>query len=338
MNGRKANWAFLITILCYIGLAYVLALYFPMLGESLVWGNLFCELVVLTPVFLFTVFSKEKPGSFLIFRRIKLSSVLMVALFTFLTMPTLTLINLISQLWVENEVAAMMEGQSQVPFGLLYLSVGVIAPLLEEVACRGFFYHSYRRSTSAFSAMLLSALLFALVHMNFNQAGYAFVVGILSVLLMEATGSLWSSILYHGLINGSQALLMIGVLRENPQAYSEQAALITSDFLLYGISVYLVLAAVTLPLSWAVLVWLEGNGAGRGALAKIWRARKQRPWQGQESPSRAGAGDFPTEHTKRDKVFTLPLVLALILCAGVMTGLMSRLILAAAAYAGISFP
>ncbi len=328
MNGRRANWAFLITIVCYIGLAYVLALYFPAVGESLLWGNLLCELVVLTPIFLFTVFSKEKLSTFLTFRRIKFRSVLMVALFTFLTIPTLTLLNLISQLWVRNEVAAMMEGQSQTSFGLLYLSVGVIAPLLEEIACRGFFYHSYRKSASALSAMLLSALVFALVHMNFNQAGYAFVVGVLSVLLLEATQSLWSGIIYHGLINGSQAFLMMGVLRDNPQAYSEQAALITSDFLLYGIGVYLVLAAVTLPLSWAVLVWLEGNEAGHGALSGIWRERA----------ALAGEGDFSPAHIKKDKVFTLPLMLAVILSIGVMTGLVSRLVLAAVTYFGISFP
>ncbi len=313
MNGRKASWAFLITTVCYIGMVYTLALFFPALADSLVLSNLLCELVVVLPVFLFSVFSGEKIQSFLGFHKMKLSSVLMVGLFTFLSLPALSLFNLISQLWVENEVAAMMESQAQIPFGWLYLSVGVIAPVFEEIACRGFFYQSYRKTGGALKAMLLSALIFALVHMNFNQAAYAFVMGILAVLLVEATGSLWASVLYHGLINGSQALLMYGILQEDPAAYSNQASVITRDFLFYGIGIYVVLTAIGLTLSWAVLVWISNNEGRKGALSRVWNERK------------------------RDKVITLPLIIACILCLAVMTGAFFLLVTGIATRFGISF-
>lgn len=306
MDGRKANWAFLITTVGYIGLAYSMALFFPALGENLVIGNLLCELVVVLPIFFFTVISEEKTGSFLGFHKMKISSMLMVILFTFLSLPVLSLFNLISQLWVENEAAAMLESQMELPFGLLYLSVGIIAPLFEEITCRGFYYQSYRKAGGAFKAMLLSALIFALVHMNFNQAAYAFVVGILAVLLVEATGSLWSSVLYHGVINGSQAILMYSVLKENPDIYSEQAAVITNDFLLYAIGVYVVLAAIGLTLSWAVLVWLSNNEGRKGVLLQIWQERKNQLPLSDE------------QFKKRDKVVTLPLILACLLSIGVM--------------------
>ena len=211
MNGRKANLAFLITTICYIGLIYVLARFFPAVSESLILSNLLCELAVILPVMFFTVLSGEKLKSFLGFHKIKISTVLMIVLFTFLSLPALSLFNLISQLWVENEVAAMLESQGQISFGALFLSVGVIAPVFEETACRGFYYRAYQRSGGAFKALFLSALLFALMHMNFNQAAYAFVMGMLAVLLVEAAGSLWAGILYHGLINGSQALVMYGL-------------------------------------------------------------------------------------------------------------------------------
>lgn len=319
MNGRKANRAFLITTVCYIGLAYLLSSIFPALGNSLVLSNLLCELVVVLPIFLFAVISGEKTGSFLGFRRMKISSVLMVVLFTFLSLPALSLFNLISQLWVENEVAAMMESQMDVPFGLLYFSMGIIAPLFEEIACRGFYYQSYKKAGGAFKAMLLSAVVFALVHMNFNQAAYAFVMGILAVLLVEATGSLWSSILYHAVINGSQALLMYGVLKDNPEAYSEQAAVITNDFLLYAISIYVVLTAIGLTLSWAVLVWLSNNEGRKGSLSQVWGERKR--------------GLTP----KKDKVVTLPLIAACLLCAGFMTGAVFWLVMKITGSFGITF-
>ena len=310
MNGRKANWAFLITTVCYIGLIYVLARFFPAVSDSLVLSNLLCELAVILPVVFFAVFSGERLNSFPGFHKMKAGTVLMVAVFTFLSLPALSLLNLISQLWVQNEVAAMMESQGQISFGALFLSVVLIAPVFEEMACRGFYYRSYQKSGGSFKAMLLSALIFALMHMNFNQAAYAFVMGILAVLLVEATGSLWASMLYHGLINGSQALLMYGILRENPQAYSSQAAAVTNDILLYGIGVYVVLTAIGLTLSWAVLVWISNHEGRRGALLQIWRERKGRIASFKEEH----------DHEKRDKVVTLPLIISLLLCIGVMSG------------------
>lgn len=332
MNGRKANWAFLITTIGYIGLAFSMALFFPALGNSLVLSNLFCELVVVLPVFLFTVVSGEKTGSFLGFHRMKISSVLMVILFTFLSLPALSLFNLISQLWVKNEVAAMMESQMDVSFGWLFLSLGLVAPVFEEVTCRGFYYQSYKKSGGAFKAMLLSALIFALVHMNFNQAAYAFVMGILAVLLVEATGSLWSSVLYHGLINTSQAVLMYGILKGNTQAYSEQAAAIDRDFLLYAIGVYVILTAIGLTLSWAVLVWISNNEGRRGILARIWREKRERP-QGRE----ASAQGESFYDKKRDKVVTLPFIIACLLSLGVMTGAFAVLAMKIFVYFGMNF-
>lgn len=304
MNSKKANWAFFVTILGYIGLSLAIAKFFSSLAESLVFNNLICEIVVILPVLIFILVSKENILSFLGFRRMKFTSVLMTGLFTFLSMPLLTVLNLFSQFWVENEVASAMESMNigQMPFGLLYLSVGIVAPLFEEIACRGAYYHSYCRSGRAFGAMVMSALIFALIHMNFNQASYAFGMGILAVLLLEVTGSLWSCILYHGLINGSQIILLYGTFRANPNVYSEQAGAMTFDFLLYGMGVYLVLAAVTLPLAWAVLVWISINEGRQGALSCF-------------LPKKA----FFQKTEKEDKLISVPFILALILCAGVMT-------------------
>ena len=60
MSGKKANRAFLITIICYIGLCYVIGLFFPELGSNLFLDNLMVELVILLPILLFALFSKEK--------------------------------------------------------------------------------------------------------------------------------------------------------------------------------------------------------------------------------------------------------------------------------------
>ena len=57
--------------------------------------------------------------------------------------------------------------------------------------------------------MLLSALLFGLTHLNFNQMSYAVLVGIVSVLLLEGSGSIFYSMLFHICINTTNVVQML---------------------------------------------------------------------------------------------------------------------------------
>ncbi len=304
MNSKKANWAFLITIVFYFGAVLAVVVFFPSIVDNFVFSNFFAEVITLLPILIFMLATKEKLGSFLEFHRIKFRTILMIGLFTFLSTPVLTLANVISQIWVENEIGAVLaDQQNQLPFLLMFLTAGVIAPVFEEVICRGAYYRSYCRSGSAFKAMIMSAIIFGLIHMNFNQAAYAFVMGIFAVLLVEATGSLWASILYHGFFNGGQVILLYALSAGNVDVYSEETVL-TTDLLLCAIGIYLLLAAVTLPLAWAVLVWI-GRTEGRSAvLSSIWSQRKE----------------------KKDKMVTVPFVLTLILCFLIMTGILYSLL------------
>lgn len=318
MNAKKANWAFLFMILAYIGVAVLISLFLPSVADNIFVSNLLVEIAIFIPILIPMLISKEKLTEFLAFHKLKPCSVLMTGLFTFLTMPLLTLFNVVSQFWVENEVASMMDSYQVVNMSFLplWFSMGVIAPVFEEVICRGAVYRSYCRSGSAFKAMILSAIVFACLHMNFNQAAYAMVMGVLAVLLVEATGSLWASIIYHGLINGSNCLLMYLSLKVDPNILDQQA--VTLDTLFYGTGLYLMIAAAFTPFAFAVLVWLEKHEGREGTLRALWRERKWRP-----EPYKNKKG-----HMKKDKLITVPLVFALILCLLVMTGILFGAILA----------
>lgn len=302
MNSKKVNWSFLIAIIGTLVLQYSAPFFSEaVLGAlgDLTLGNLVTEGIILLPILVFALLSKDKLGELLGFHKIKISSALMIVVFCFVSMPVITLFNLISQIWVSNTVSEAVSSfhMEQMSFGKMFLTMAVIAPIMEEVISRGFYYRSYRKSGGALKALFLSAILFAFLHMNFNQALYAFVMGMMAVLLVEVTGSLWSSVLYHGLINGSQVFLIYTQLRANPEVYAE--ASITSDYIIYMIAVFLVITAVTLPLAWAVLVWLGNNEGRSGVLSAIWRDKQ-----------------------KKDKLVTVPLVLALILCILEMTGVL----------------
>ncbi|MGN0376492.1 MAG: lysostaphin resistance A-like protein [Suilimivivens sp.] len=298
MNGKKVNFAFLISIILYIGCVYGVIYLFPALLENIVINNLLCELIIVLPGILFTVFSGEKFTEFLHLKRMKAGTFFAIIPFTLFSVPVITLVNLFSQFFVENTAATVMESYeiAEMPFLPLLFSVGIFAPFCEEVVCRGIYYRGYKKSGSGFKAMFLSALLFALVHMNINQAMYAFAMGMMAVLLVEATGSLWASVMYHVLINSSQIFMMYAMLKVNPSAYSEAEEIMTTEMMIMGFAGYLVITAITLPLAWALLVWMSGNEGRQGVLPCFWKERKK----------------------KEDKLVTVPLILAIILCVAMI--------------------
>ena len=294
MNVKRVNLAFLISMILYIACSFGLVYIFPQITENIALGNFVVEMGMLLPGLMFVLFSQEKLPEFLYLRKMKITTLLAVIPFTMFTLPFISLLNLLTQFFVENEAVSMMEGYqiAEMPFLLVWLVIGLFAPFCEEMICRGIYYRGYRRSGSAFAAMLLSSLLFGLMHMNLNQMVYAIGMGILSVLLLEATGSLWSSIVYHACINRSQVAAIYMMLKADPAAYSVASEMMTVDMLVSSVAVYLILAAITLPVAWALLIWMSEREGRRGVLLSIWKDRKN----------------------KKDKFITIPLVIALILC------------------------
>jgi len=91
---------------------------------------------------------------------------------------------------------------------LALLTGGIIAPIAEEVFFRGFVFAGLHRHVGLLAAMLLSAGLFALVHIAPTSWPPIFVYGALFALLYERTGSIWPGVFAHGLMN-SMAFLAL---------------------------------------------------------------------------------------------------------------------------------
>ena len=84
-----------------------------------------------------------------------------------------------------------------IPLWLALLGYGVLAPFSEEVCFRGILYPYFAKWMKAPVAVLLSALLFALYHMNLVQGIYAFVMGAVMAAVVHKTKALSASILFH---------------------------------------------------------------------------------------------------------------------------------------------
>ncbi len=111
------------------------------------------------------------------------------------------------------QVEGITGGQafSWLNFGLMLLLAGVVAPIVEEVFFRGLVYGWLRAHAPLFIAVLLSAAIFAVAHVVPILIPALFVVGIILALAYELSGSLWLSILLHGLQN-SLAVTLIFIL------------------------------------------------------------------------------------------------------------------------------
>lgn len=301
MNGKKVNWLFLLIIIAHFG--FVLLLNFTPFTEYIGWNivtNLVSsQMIIWVPAVIFLIATKTNPLKFCRFRCVRPTTLLMTVLYTILCGPITTLANAISMLFVDNRVAAMSGEILQMPFWLMLLLMAVHGPFSEEFVFRGIVYQGYKRQGNSWKAMFLAALLFAVMHMNINQAMYAFIAGIVLILIMEATDSIWPAFLVHFCINGFSAVMMFGMsLMEDNMAEMVEAASqsYTQNEVFMVISLYLLLAVICTPLAGCVLVWIAGNEGRQAALKDLIDSRK----------------------IKKVRLITLPLIIALVGCFAYM--------------------
>ena len=77
---------------------------------------------------------------------------------------------------------------------LFLLAVGVLAPVTEELLCRGAIYNTLREKTNPTVAVLLSAAIFAAIHMNLYQGSYALILGLLTLFFLWLLVLSWPAI------------------------------------------------------------------------------------------------------------------------------------------------
>lgn len=87
-------------------------------------------------------------------------------------------------------------------FGLEFLGSALITPFLEELLHRGVVFGRLRRRMGMWPAVLISALVFAMLHFNIVQFIYAFLLGIVFALFVEKTGRLYPAVVAHIVANG----------------------------------------------------------------------------------------------------------------------------------------
>jgi len=113
---------------------------------------------------------------------------------------------------------------------LAWLSALVVAPIAEEIVFRGLIYRSLRQTVGGWPAALVVSAFFGWIHGNPLWAVYTFSLGLLTVWLMERSGTIWAAVLCHMAFN------LCGQL----PAWLPTAPLVDVIYLVLGASAFLI--------------------------------------------------------------------------------------------------
>ena len=233
-------------------------------GISTTLLTFICELFILGPVLIYLRAGKEKITESLGFHKIKISTILLTVLLTIAVTPIYIFANVLSQIFVSN---IMVQNSGDMIEGAILstmLVTSVMAPLFEEIAFRGFFYNKLRDRSSVLKAAIISAVLFGLMHLNLNQFCYAVVLGFVFALADQASGSIWTSVIMHFLINVvNVGLILLSTLALREQnvdlAQAQEAARIEPGAMLTSLAVLGGLSIICVFIVWFLLKAIARN-------------------------------------------------------------------------------
>lgn len=123
-------------------------------------------------------------------------------------------LSLLPTAWLQDysQASAPLSNTGTLPF----LSVALVAPVVEEVIFRGLIQSRLARALPGWPAVLLSALAFALCHGQPVWMGYAFLLGLVLGIMAWRAGSILPSVITHVVFNAiGQVLVLPGLSQLN---------------------------------------------------------------------------------------------------------------------------
>lgn len=310
---KSVNRVFLGTVLITIAAGLLNNLIYAITGNYL-FNLLLSQLLLIVPSGIYLISQKKGLAEAIGFRKIKIGNIVLLIILTFLIMPLMGFINSISMLFVRNdttEVISEVVGNAGPLFGLVM--VALIPCILEESVYRGVFFQSYRK-INPLKGIFLSGLLFGVIHQNFNQFSYAFVMGIIFALVIEATDSILSTMIIHFIINGTSVVsifvyrsmdLIYGTTDGNGLSGTGDITKLTADISpAYIFAVLLPVAALSTLLAFFVFRVLADNSGRWEHVKDIFRSSRQVADTGEEA--------------QRHRFLTPSLIVGIIICLIIM--------------------
>lgn len=158
------------------------------------------------PFFVYLLIGGKSPGEYLRFEKTGFLTALLcvaagLALCLLANFPAFAIQDFFSGFGYEPAPDTTAFSQSWPMLALELFSTAVVVPVMEEFAFRGVLFSALQKQGTAF-AVVASALVFSLVHMDFSNVIFAFISGLVFGFLYARTRNLWITICIHALNNG----------------------------------------------------------------------------------------------------------------------------------------
>lgn len=199
ITNKSVNRLLLLTVVIYVAVSIAIRK-LTFLELPLYVSLIVSEAMVLLPSIVYFRVKHVAIREVIPFKKMKFSVWVLVVVCTYLMYPLMTVLNSLTLFFVESETASMMAEIQNGNFFIYTLVMACLPAFVEEFVFRGVLFQTYKKS-KLLPAVLLSGFLFGCMHMNFNQFLYTFALGLYMALLIEATGSILSSMLAHFTIN-----------------------------------------------------------------------------------------------------------------------------------------
>ena len=142
---------------------------------------------------------------------------------------------------VQFENPAPEYGTGTWSFVLMLLCVGILPALLEEFAIRGVILGALRKKFSDTSAIVISSVLFGILHGNLQQIPFATLLGLLLAYTTIYTGSLLPAILIHAVNNTVSVILAFSSQNMSPMVSEMTSYIYFTVSLIVGICGFIML-------------------------------------------------------------------------------------------------
>lgn len=202
-NMKKAGLFFFLLMLFELPVSVLVAMVQSMLPSeySTMISILMTQGYLLLGAVLYLIITGQHFVSDLQVKKYRISTFFLSLVVLITASPMATWLNVFSQLFAKNQTSgAIYQVTQNVPMFFGIVIIGCLPGFIEETLYRGIMFTAFRKH-SVLTGIIVSALSFGLMHMNFNQILYAIYLGVIFALIVEATGSIVSTMILHMLFN-----------------------------------------------------------------------------------------------------------------------------------------
>lgn len=258
----RSNLFFCIMLVISILGSFICARIFPILGIRDIRIVLLLNhtLFFLLPAIIYVIVTKQSFKDVFKLNKMKGKDLVLVILLGFVCVPLMNSFGIISSIFFENTIQGFMSDILGTPYIILLLLIAVMPAITEEVTLRGVVLSGYD-GKSNFKAAVMGGVLFGIFHLNAHQFLYTMILGFILAYTVRVTGSIYSSMIMHFILNGTSITLQkiaVGMNMETEvmQTASEVGAL-DSNLIYLGIAILWIV--ITGAIAFMILRKLEKN-------------------------------------------------------------------------------